>query len=152
MVYRLDPTASQSSFTAKLKASYPHVPFFPDGLIDTETGILKFPDNSIKPFGVIWFGNPRRSRRGRGFSNTKLDNYTVGADVVIVARNGTEARVLLNDIGNTLIDWKPENSGVVVEGSSLWRDARAVLDANNRPTRFAVTRRFEWGIQANRTL
>ena len=161
MAYRLDPTASQTSFAKEIADTYDHVPVFPDGLMDgnkqldpngDEREIERFPDNSIKPFVVIWFGNPRRNRRGRGFVDSKLDSYTAGADVVVVARNGTEARVLLNDIGNTLIDWKPENSGRVVEGSALWRDARAVIDSDNRPTRFAVTRRFEWGLQHAKTI
>lgn len=152
MAYILNPTASQTSFESKIKTEYLHVPVFPDGLMDTEDGIKRFDDGSIKPFIVIWFSNPRRSRRKRGFVDTKLDNYNAGADVVVVARNGTEARILLNDIGDTLIDWKPTNSGIVVEGSALWRDSRAVIDASNRPTRFAVTRRFEWGIQANKTI
>lgn len=149
MAYVLDPSASQESFVTKLETEYPHIPVLPDGLLDTEEGIERFPDQSIKPFIIIWFSTPRRNRRGRSFVATKLDGYTAGADVVVVARSGTEARLLLNNIGNRLLDWKPANSGIVTEGSDLWRDSRAILDANNRPTRFAATRRFEWGIQAN---
>lgn len=152
MAYILDPTDSQDSFLAKLETEYPHVPFIEGGMLDTDDGILKFPDGSIKPFGVIHFGNPRRSARNRGFVDSKLDQYSVGADIAIVARSANETRVLLNDIGNTLIDWKPVNSGRVVEGAALWRDTRSILDARSRPTRFATTRRFEWTFQASKVL
>lgn len=160
MAYVLNPTPSQNSVTEFLREQYPHVLFIPDGLMDDDNydadgnkiKIPTFPSGQIKPFVVLWFGNARRTARHRGFTNSKLDSYTTGTDLVVVARSGTEARTLLNDIGNTILDFKPENSGPIVKGSALWRDARAVIDSQSRPTRFATTDRFEWGFQHNKTI
>lgn len=152
MAYVLNPSASQSSVASKLATTYPHVPVFPDGMIDTENGIERFSDGSIKPFIVLWFSAPKRQRKGRSFSQSKLDSYRCRVDVVVVARNGTEARTLLNDIGDKLVDFRPTNSGHMVIADWLWSDARGFsLDDGSRPTRFAATIRFEWTIQANHT-
>lgn len=152
MAYVLNPQSAQDSIAEKLRTEYPHVPVIEDGLIDGDyDAIEKFPDGSIKPFIILWFSVARRSR-GRSFQNEKLDNHIAGVDVVVVARNGAESRKLINDIANTLIGWKPENAGGIVKGSGIWSQSRAMLDANNRPSRWAATDRFEFGIQANKTV
>lgn len=152
MTYVLNPQAAQDSITQKLRDEYPHVPVIEDGLIDGEYDVIeKFADGSIKPFIVLWYANAKPTG-ARSFQHQKLDQYRSGVDVVVVARNGTEARKLLNDIGDRLVGWKPENAGGIVKGGALWSQARAMIDTNNRPTRWFVTDRFEFGIQANKTI
>lgn len=152
MTYVLNPQAAQDSIAEKLRTEYPHIPIIEDGLIDGDySTIEKFSDGSIKPFILLWF-SVARPGRGRSFQHQKLDSYRAGVDVIVVARNGSEARKLINDIGDKLIGWKPENSGAIVKGSGIWSQSRAVLDSNNRPSRWAATDRFDFGIQANKVL
>ena len=106
---------------------------------------------TFKPFIIVWFAAPYRSG-GRSFQHEKLDGYRAGLDIVVVARNGSEARKLINDIGDRLIGWKPDNAGSIVKGRGIWSQSRAMLDSNNRPSRWAATDRFDFGIQANKTL
>lgn len=153
MVYKLNPTGAQRSIIAKLKAEYPHVPILPDGLLDDDNdSILKFPNGSIKPFIIPRFTSPRRARKGRSIAFEKLDSHNASVDVVVVARNPTEARELLNDVGDRLIGWKPENAGGIVKGEAIWEPSRATVDAQNRPTRWAAQDRFTFGIQAVHTV
>lgn len=153
MNYVLNPQAAQDSITSKLKSEYPHIPIIEDGLIDGDYAeIEKFANGEIKPFIIVWFTAPRRNQTGRSFQSYKLDQHRAGVDVVVVARNGKEARTLLNDIGNRLIGWKPENSGGMVKGTSIWSQSRPMLDSDNRPSRWAATDRFDFGIQANKTI
>jgi hypothetical protein len=152
MTYVLNPQGAQDSIGEKLREEYPHIPVIEDGLIDGEyDAIERFADGTIKPFILLWFSTARRSG-GRSFQNEKLDGYIAGVDVVVVARNGAEARRLINDIADRLIGWKPENGGGIVKGSGIWSQSRAMLDSNNRPSRWAATDRFEFGIQANKTV
>lgn len=152
MTYVLNPQSAQDSITSKLATEYSHIPVIEDGLIDGDySTIEKFSDGSIKPFILLWFSTPQRAG-GRSFQHEKLDGYIASVDVVVVARNGKEARTLINDIGDKLIGWKPDNSGGIVKGSGMWSQSRAVLDSNNRPSRWATTDRFQFGIQANKTL
>lgn len=152
MTYVLNPQAAQDSIANKLRQEYPHIPVIEDGLIDGDyDAIEKFADGTIKPFILLWFSVARRGRN-RSFQNQKLDQHYAGVDIVVVARNGAEARKLINDIGDRLIGWKPENAGGIVKGSGIWSQSRAMLDSNNRPSRWAATDRFEFGIQANKTI
>ncbi len=151
-MYTLNPQAAQDSIVAKLQAEYPHIPVIQDGLIDGDYAeIEKFANGEIKPFIILWFTTARRGN-AKSFQNEKLDQHRAGVDVVVVARNGSEARKLLNDIGDKLIGWKPENAGGIVKGAGIWFQSRAMLDSNNRPSRWAATDRFDFGIQANKTI
>lgn len=153
MTYILNPQGSQESIATKLRTEYPHIPVIEDGIIDGEYAeIEKFSDGSIKPFIILWFTVARRNPTGRSFQSEKLDSHSAAVDVVVVARNGAEARKLINDIGDRLIGWKPDNAGGIVKSSGMWSQSRAMLDSNNRPSRWAATDRFEFGIQANKTL
>jgi hypothetical protein len=151
LTYVLNPQVSQDSIVEKLREEYPHVPVIEDGLIDGDYDeIDKFPNGEIKPFIVLWFSAARRSVYRRSFQHEKLDAHRAGVDVVVVARNGKEARVLLNDITNTLVGWKPENAGGIVKGMAVWAESRPMLDAGNRPSRWAATDRFDFGIQTSK--
>lgn len=153
MTYVLNPQAAQDSIVAKLQAEYPHIPVIEDGLIDGDYAeIDKFANGEIKPFIILWFTSARRANRGRSFQHEKLDQYRASVDVVVVARNGKEARLLLNDITDRLVGWKPENAGGIVKGTAIWTQSRAMLDSDSRPSRWAATDRFDFGIQANKTI
>lgn len=152
MPYNLNPQDSQDSFTKKLEDTYPHIPVIEDGLLDDDNDKIKtYEDGSVEPFIVIWFQTPRRTRRGRSFATTRLDQRVASADIVVVARSGTEARRVMNDIIDTIIGFKPEGSGAVVESDrQLWQDARQI-DTKNRPSRWALPYSVEWGIFAKKT-
>jgi hypothetical protein len=153
MTYVLNPQDAQDSIVEKLKDSYPHIPVIEDGLVDGDyEEIEKFPNGEIKPFIIVWFTTARRSPTGRSFQAEKLDSYRASFDTVVVARNGKEARLLLNDITDKLVGWKPKNSGGIVKGTALWSQSRALLDSNNRPSRWVATDRFDFGIQANKVI
>lgn len=155
--YTINPTITQDSITQKLRDSYSHVPIIPDGMVtaDTylfggyETPINYHLDGSIKPFIVLWFSSVKRSRRGRSFGNMKLDSRYGSVDVVVVANNPTDCRLLLNDVSDTLVEFQTAYGGKMVESSSLWGQARSI-DIANRPTRYAATNRFDFGVAARK--
>lgn len=150
--YTLNPTDAQTSIAEYIQDLYPHIPVIPDGLLDTDDDTIKyFPDGSIKPFIVLRYYSSRRSRRGRSFSSEKLDSHHAAFDVVVVANNGTDARLVLNAVSNDLIGWKPENSGGIVKGEGLWEGSRAVINSNDKPSRWAAVDRFLFGISAVKT-
>lgn len=151
--YTLDPTDAQASIVEFLEGLYPHIPVIPDGLLDTDDETIeKYRDESIKPFIVLRFYSTRRSRRGRSFSSEKLDSHHTAFDVVVVARDGTEARLVLNPVSDSLIGFKPVNSGGIVKGDALWEGSRAIINSNDKPTRWAATDRFIFGISATKTV
>lgn len=113
-----------------------------DGLVDDE--LLPLP--SI----ILWYRDLRRSTKGRSFGGTRMDSYQSGFDVVVVAKTGKIARQILNHVGDTIIGWKPLNSGQVVKTQSIWEGSRAVLEGTNKPSRFVATSRFEFGVFQNR--
>lgn len=160
MTYTINPQAQQDSITEFLRISYPHVPIVPDGMMDIEEypdsdGVMKriekFQDESIKPFVILWFNNPKRSMRGRAFGGYKLDSRFASVDVVVVARNGTEARFLLNDIHDRLVSFKTDGGGKLHESTSLWGSTRGI-DIQNRPTRFAITDRFDFAVSSRKVV
>lgn len=147
--YTLNPTDAQASIVEYLESLYSHIPVIPDGLLDTDDDtILRYKDESIKPFIVLRFYSTRRSRRGRSFSSEKLDSHHTGFDTVVVARSGTEARLVLNSVSDSLIGFKPEGSGGIVKGEALWEGSRAIINSNDKPTRWAATDRFIFGVSA----
>lgn len=153
MNYTLNPQPSQDSLAKKLRTEYPHIPVIEDGLLDDDNDAIKlYSDGSVKPFIVIWFQTPRRTPRGRSFGGVRLDQRKASADIVMVARSGAEARRVLNDVMDTIIGFKPEGSGVVVESErQLWGDAREI-DTSNRPSRWAIPYSVEWGVFAKKTI
>lgn len=153
MNYTLNPQPSQDSFAKKFRDDYPHIPVIEDGLLDDDNEtIQKHSDGSVKPFIVIWFQTPRRASRGRSFAGTRLDQRVASADIVVVARKGSEARRVMNDVIDTIIGFKPEGSGAVTESErQLWGDAREI-DTADRPSRWAVPYSVEWGIFAKKTV
>lgn len=157
--YVLDPTEEQDSIAAYLRTEFPFVPVIEDGLMDdqiytnldgSEIAIPTFPDGTVKPFIILWFSNAKRSARGRSIADYKLDAHFATVDVVVVARNGTDARKLLNKIGNRMVGFRTSGGGRLYKSASLWGDSRQVIDDDNRPTRWARTDRFDFGIQARK--
>jgi hypothetical protein len=153
MTYNINPQKSQDSVAEMLREEYPHIPVIEDGLLDDDNGKIKtYDDGSVKPFIVLWFQTPRRLTSGRSFAGARLDQRVASADIVVVARSGTEARRVMNDIIDRLIGFKPYGSGVVVESDrQLWRDSRKI-DTANRPSRWAIPYSVEWGIFSKKTI
>lgn len=123
-----------------------------DGFLDTED-VPKFSDGSVQPFIVLWFRGLRRSgsRRGtRAFAGPRLDSYTAGFDAVCVANNGADARALMNYVTDQVVGWKPLNGGQVNTDSSLWQASRPILSAADKPTRWAATQGFQFGVFQSR--
>jgi hypothetical protein len=123
-----------------------------DGFLDTEE-VPKFSDGSVQPFIVLWFRGLRRSasRRGtRAFAGPRLDAYNAGFDAVCVANNGADARTLMNYVTDQIVGWKPLNSGQVNTDASLWQASRPIINAADKPTRWAATQGFQYGVFQSR--
>lgn len=149
--YILNPQEEQDSITAFLREQYPHIPVIEDGLLDDESDVIeKNLDESIKPFIVLWYSNAKRSSKGRSMANYKLDSHFATVDVVVVTRNGAEGRKLLNDVSDRLVGFRTGTGGRMHKGSALWGDSRNIIMDKDRPTRFARTDRFDFGIQARK--
>lgn len=152
MTYSINPQSAQDSLAKKLREEYPHIPVIEDGLLDDDNETIQhYEDGSVKPFIVIWFHTPRRTSRGRSFSTTRLDQRKASADIVVVGRSGTEARRVMNDVIDTVIGFKPKDSGAITEAErQLWTDAREI-DTRNRPSRWAMSYSIEWGAFSKKT-
>lgn len=151
--YTLNPQATQQSITDALRLMYPHVVFIEDGLVDGDHDEIQyFSDGSVKPFVLLWYSQMKRNATGRSFSSYKLDSHSATLDVVAVTRKPSEGRALLNDMGDKLVGFQPENAGRMHKSASLWGDSRQVLDSADRPSRWARTDRYDFGIQASKTL
>lgn len=146
MAYDINPGDSYASFNAYLRELYPLRPLLEEGTIDSDDAtILTYRDGTVKPFMVTWASNPVKSG-ATSFSGTRLDQRKGGMDVVVVARSGAEARLVANDVYNQVIGFKPARSGRVTDADrGLWSDARG-MDMGNRPTRWAVSLSFQWGL------
>lgn len=153
MAYSINPQASQDALVAKFEEAYSHIPVIEDGLLDDENDKIKlYKDGSVKPFIVIQFQTPRRARRGRSFATTRLDQRVASADIFVVARSGTEARRVMNSVIDTIIGFKPNGDGAIVESDrQLWESARQI-DIKDRPSRWAMSYSIDWGIFANKTV
>lgn len=143
--YTLDITPAQESITTKLEElGYTVVE---EGLHDAAPppGGL-YPGGAIKPFICVWYSPVRRTRRGRGTSliNYRLDSHTAGFDVVVVAHEGKLARTILNEVTDLMLGFKPTGGGGIYKGNAGFEGFITVLDANNRPSRWASTDRFEF--------
>lgn len=145
--YNLNPQISYDSFIARLRVLYPNRPLLEEGLIDSDDSVIEtYSSGAVKPFMVTWARNPTKTGNGKSFAGTRLDQRKGGMDVVIVARSGKEARDVANDVYDKIIGFKPTGSGRVTDADrGLWSDARG-LDMGNRPTRWAVSLSFEWGL------
>lgn len=157
--YSVSPQSEQDSITAYLRAEYPHIPVIEDGLMDdqvytepggTEVAIPTFPDGSVKPFIVLWYSDIKRSARGRSFSDYKLDSHFATVDVVVVTRSGTEGRKLTNDVNDRMIGFRADGGGRLHKGTPLWADSRQMLDDTNRPSRWARTVRYDFGVASRK--
>lgn len=144
----IDPTESQESITAHLRSLYPHIPVFEDALIDSDHDEIKtYSSGQVKPFIILWYRQPKLSPRGRSFGGYKLDQRHGSVDLLVVGRSGGEARKVLNRVMDDITGWRPTNSsgGLHESTRSLWDDARS-MDVANRPTRWAATQTFDWGL------
>lgn len=151
MDYSINPQVEQDSITEYLKAQYPNMAIIEDGLpADNNDDITEDETGEINTFVLLWFSNPKPGRK-KGFAGHKLDSYVGTVDVAVIARNGTRARTVLNDVTDRLIDFKPEGGGRMTQGTALFGDARQVKQEANRPERWMRTNRFDFGIASKKT-
>lgn len=143
--YDLDLQTIQDSVFSWFVSNFPHQNVYQDALVDDQT--LNY---DPKPAIILWFRDMRRSPRGRSFGGTRMDSYRSGFDVVVVAKTGKQARQVLNYVNNQVVGKKFTNTGETVKTQSIWETSRAVLDSANKPSRFAATSRFEYGVFAKR--
>lgn len=151
MNYSVNPQQEQDSITAYLRAQYPGMAIIPDGLpADDNDEITYNDDGELNTFVILWFSNIKPGRK-KGFGGRKLDSYFATVDVVVVARDGNRARVVLNDITDRLIDFKAEGGGRLEQGTSLFSDARQIKQESSRPERWMRTSRFDFGVASKKT-
>ncbi|UVG34100.1 tail terminator [Microbacterium phage Pavlo] len=150
MNYSINPQAEQDSIAAFLRAQYPNMAFIEDGLpADDHESITEDAQGEINTFALLWFSNPKLGRK-KGFGGAKLDSYFGTVDVAVIARDGTRARKVLNNISDRLIDFKPDGGGRMTQGAPLFADARQVKQEANRPARWMRTNRFDFGIASKK--
>lgn len=150
-MYTLNPTTTQDSITEHIKSLYPHLSVIEDGLLDDDDEAIQYNnDGTVKTFIVLWYSDVKRSARGRSFCDYKLDSHFATVDVVVVASSGAKCRTLLNDLTDKLIGFQTDEGGRMHKSNSLWGDSRNVIDDSNRPSRWARTSRFEFGISSKK--
>lgn len=151
MSYNLDLGPIQADITDWFETTYPGTRIVVDGLLDDDT-VPKFANGTIKPFIILNFGGLRRAPRGRSYGGTRMDSYRSGFDVFVVASNPSDSRSVMNTLSNALIGHKFENCGETVKGMNIFENAKNVLDATNKPSRWVVTERFDMGVFAQRSV
>lgn len=151
MVYTLDLTPIQASIVAQL-VTVSGLTVIPDGLMDEDSDrIPRDAAGRVGPFLLVWFRSLNRSNNGDSFGGTRMDGYRSGFDLVSVAQDGQTARENLNMVADAMIGWKPVNSGQIVKLRSLFEGSRAVLDSASKPSRYAATDRYDFGVFAKRS-
>lgn len=146
--YDLDLTPTQQSIVTFFEQEYQHLDVIPDALYDIEE-VGRYGGSGVKPFIVLWFRGLRRSssrKATRSFAGPRLDSYESGFDAVCVASAPDHARRLLNSVTNRVVGQKFDNAGVTNVDSSLWHNTRPILDAENKPSRWAATQGFSYGV------
>lgn len=149
-MYSINPQVEQDSIVAYLKAEYPNMAIIEDGLpADDNDAITYDAQSQVNTFMLLWFSNPKKGKKA-GFGGQKLDSYFGTVDVSIIARNGTRARKVLNDVTDRLIDFKAAEGGRLSQGTALFADARQVKQEANRPERWMRTNRFDFGVASKK--
>ena len=149
--YSINPQEEQDSITAFLKAEYPDMAIIEDGLPADDNKAITYEAGTgdVNTFVLLWFSNPKPGRK-KGIAGRKLDSYVGTVDVAVIAREGTRARKVLNNVTDQLIDFKPAGGGRMTQGTALFADARQVKQEQNRPERWMRTNRFDFGIASKK--
>lgn len=152
MEYSVNPQVEQDSIVAYLKAQYPDMAIIEDGLPSDDNDSITYEaaTGQVNTFVILWFSNPKKGKKA-GFGGQKLDSYYATVDVAVIARDGTRARKVLNNITDRLIDFKAAEGGRLSQGAALFGDARQVKQEENRPERWMRTNRFDFGIASKKT-
>lgn len=149
MPYSINPQVEQDSIVEYLKAEYPGMAIIEDGLPADNNSAITYSPDGVNTFVILWFSNPKKGKKA-GFAGQKLDSYFASVDVAVVARDGTRARKVLNDVTDRLVDFKTAEGGKLSQGTPLFGDARQVMQEANRPERWVRTNRFDFGIASKR--
>lgn len=150
MDYSINPQDEQDSIVAYLREQYPNMAIIEDGLPADDNAAITYSAEGVNTFMLLWFSNPKPGRK-KGFAGRKLDSYVGTLDVAVIARDGTRARKVLNNVTDRLIDFKPAGGGRLTQGTALFADARQVKQEANRPERWMRTNRFDFGIASKKT-
>lgn len=150
MDYSINPDVEQASIAAYLREQYPDMAIIEDGLPADNNDAITYSTEGVNTFVLLWFSNPKPGRK-KGFAGRKLDSYIGTVDVAVIARDASRARIVLNDITDRLIDFKPAEGGRMTQGTALFGDARQVKQEENRPERWMRTNRFDFGIASKKT-
>lgn len=148
-MYSINPQVEQDSIVAYLRAQYPNMAIIEDGLPADNNTAITYSADGVNTFVILWFSNPKRGKKA-GFGGQKLDSYFATVDVAVIARDGTRARKVLNEITDRLIDFKAAEGGRLSQGTALFSDARQVKQEENRPERWMRTNRFDFGIASRK--
>lgn len=153
MTYTISPQPAQDDLIAQLRALYPNHAVIKNGLVDQDDSTIRtLPSGSVEAFLVVWFHMPRRTRRGRSFATTRLDQRMASADIVAIGGSPNNALDLANDVYDKIIGRKLVGSGAITEAErQLWSDARQI-DIANRPSRWMVPVSIEWGANSTKTV
>lgn len=150
MDYSVNPQIEQDSITAYLRAQYPGMSFIEDGLPGDDNDAITYGDEGLNTFVLLWYSNIKPGRK-KSFAGHKLDSYYATVDVSVIARSGTRARRVLNDITDRLIGFQTDEGGKLSQGAPLFADSRQVKQEANRPERWMRTTRFDFGVASKKT-
>lgn len=152
MPYTVNPQQEQDSIVDFLRTQYAHTAVIVDGLLDDDNDSITYGDQGVNGFLVLYFSNPKPSpgRRGKSFGGVRLDQRHATVDVVAVARSGEAARTFLNKVYDKLLGFQTAGGGRLTDGVSLWSDSRQVAMPKDRPTRYARTVRFDFGVNSRK--
>lgn len=152
MAYTNNPQREQDSITAFLRQEYPHTAVIEDGLLDSDDKTITYGTQGVNGFLVLYYSNPKptEGRAGKSFAGVRLDQRHASVDVVAVARSGPAARKFLNQVYDKLLGFQTDGGGKLYDGVALWADSRQVAQEKDRPSRWARTVRFNFGVESKK--
>ena len=107
--------------------------------------IERYPDGTVKPYGIITSGESLAAARGRSLGAESSQPHILPVSVTYIANSADTVKRLSRDGGNLLIGWSPNppNSGEMrARGGNQW----VSLNANLAPSEFHRIRYMECDI------
>lgn len=133
----------QDAIEAELHRVMPNTPIYPDSPLDEES-LVRTAEGQLFPYIAPQYGSIRRSAVGHSLASTRYDEYYSVVDVCCVAPFGRAARQMLDVCADTLIGFKPTNSGeMTIEGLP---DNFVLVSNAGRPSAFIASVRFKFPV------